>query len=219
MASLATSRTRRQRRPYSSALRSQQEELTRSRIGAAVAALIRDGHIHSFTVEDVARRAGVSYASVYRHFPSRERLLEAMYETFTPESEAPALPASLDELPEFGSALVRAWEANADLVHGGTVAMIALGVVPRTQRGHDEAIRRLVADAAPGLSPAEVRIRATAIRNVASSLAWTTLRSRFGLTADEAAAAMDWALRSLIDALKRDVAATDGKPSSRRRGP
>jgi AcrR family transcriptional regulator len=211
-------RRRRQRRPYSSALRSQQEELTRSRISAAVGALIRDGHIHSFTVEDVAQRAGVSYASVYRHFPSREKLLEALYESFTPQSEAPPLPASLGELAAFGRGLVRVWEANADVVRGGTVAMTALSVVPKTQRAHDDAIRELVADAAPGLSPDEIRIRTAALRYVVGSLAWTTLRWRFGLSADETATAMDWAIASLVHAIGRDAAAAGAKPTSMRKG-
>lgn len=211
-------RARRHRRPYTSTLRSQQEELTRGRISAAVAALIRDGHIHSFTVEDVAQRAGVSYASVYRHFPSREKLLEALYESFTPQSEAPALPDSLGELTAFVRGLVRVWEANADLVRGGTVAMTALSVVPKTQRAHDDAIRDLVVDAAPGLGPDEIRIRAAALRYVASSLAWTTLRSRFGLSADETAVALDWAIDSLVRGITRDTTAAGAKPTSMRKG-
>lgn len=211
-------RTRRRRRPYASALRSQQEELTRSRISAAVAALIRDGQIHSFTVEDVARRAGVSYASVYRHFPSREKLLEALYESFAPHAEAPVLPASLGELTAFVRGLVRVWEANADLVRGGTVAMTALSVVPKTQRAHDDAIRQLVADAAPGLGPDKIRIRTAALRYLASSLAWTTLRSRFGLSADETAVALDWAIGSLVRAIARDTAAAGAKPTSVKKG-
>lgn len=187
-----------QRRAYSSILRGEQQELTRSRIMKAVADLIRDGLIHSFTVEEVAQRAVVSYGSVYRHFPTKERLLEEVYEWFQQGGNAPSLPDSLDAIPPFAETLMAFLEANADLAHAGVIAMTALGVVPKTQREHDLEIRTLVAEADPSLDPQQVRVKAAVIRYIASSLAWATLRQRFELDPGEISSALSWALGTLI---------------------
>lgn len=187
-----------ERRAYSSVFRGEQQELTRSRIVTAVAELVRGGRIHTFTVDDVAQRAGVSYGSVYRHFPSRERLLEELYESFQQGPDRPSVPDALDAVPALTGALVAYLERNADLAQAGAVAMTALGVVPKTQREHDEEIRKLVAQANPALDPRDVRARAAVIRILASSLGWAILRQRFELDANETSSALTWALRTLV---------------------
>ncbi len=185
-------------RTYTSVLRREQQELTRTRIVTAVADLIREGRIHSFTVEEVAQRAGVSYGSVYRHFPSKERLLEELYDWFQQVSDGPTVPDSLDAVPSLAAALVAYLEQNADVAQASAMAMTALGVVPKTQRHHDEEICRLVAEADRGLDPREVRARAAVIRLLASSLGWAVLRQRFELDSDQTSSALSWALRTLI---------------------
>ncbi len=200
-----------QRRAYSSVLRGEQQELTRSRIMKAVADLIREGHIHSFTIEDVAQRAGVSYGSVYRHFPSKERLLEELYEWFAQVPDAPSTPDSLDAIHPFTEALMALWETNADLVQAATLAMTALGVLPKTQREHDDLIQRLVSEANPSLDPQDVRVKTSVIRYLASSLAWATLRQRFKLDPGETSSALSWALRTLIQEIgNREAGPNEG---------
>lgn len=67
-------------RSYTSPLRSNQKENTREHILNTVAEIISEGRILDFSVKDVAVRAGISYGTVYRHFPTRESFLEALYE-------------------------------------------------------------------------------------------------------------------------------------------
>lgn len=50
----------------------------RDRIVAAALAAVEDFGIRRFTVDEVARRSGVSRVTVYRHFPRKDRLLEAI---------------------------------------------------------------------------------------------------------------------------------------------
>lgn len=198
-------------RVYSSSLRHQQQELTRNRIMEAACSLVAEGRIHSFTMHEVAARAGVSYASVYRHFPTREALLEEVYEwgQHAVFQAAPAPPRTADEIPAWAEKLVGLFEANAHLVHAGTMALTALGLVPKTQGERDEEIRGLIQEAAPGLNARELRLKAAVIRFLASSLAWATLRQRFGLSSREIAAALAWALQALVGEVERDGARTD----------
>jgi AcrR family transcriptional regulator len=196
-------------RAYSSSLRAEQQELTRGRIMRAVADLIREGQIHSFTVEEVSQRAGVSYGSVYRHFPSRERLLEEAYEWFQSRGDAPSPPESLDAIPAWGEALFAHFEANADVVQAAAMAMSGMGLTPRAQRERDDRLQRLVSEAVPGLDGSQVRVKAALIRYLASSLAWATLRQRFGLTPGEVTVGVSWALQALLQALKRELASDE----------
>jgi AcrR family transcriptional regulator len=60
-------------RPQRSDARRNYEKL----IAAGRAAFTEDGK--SASLEDIARRAGVGIGTLYRHFPSRQNLLEAIY--------------------------------------------------------------------------------------------------------------------------------------------
>lgn len=67
-------------RPYNSALRREAAEATRERIVAAAHALLADpGGVSAFTVEAVARRAGVARMTVYNQFGSKAAVLEALF--------------------------------------------------------------------------------------------------------------------------------------------
>jgi AcrR family transcriptional regulator len=69
-------------RAYRSRSRATGAQQTRERIMTAVRDLLREGHFHESTVEQVAERAGVSRATVYQHFRSRIDLVDAICETF-----------------------------------------------------------------------------------------------------------------------------------------
>jgi AcrR family transcriptional regulator len=49
----------------------------RDRLGAAVEEIFSHSDFHKANIRDVARRAGVSFGTIYRHFGSKERLVFA----------------------------------------------------------------------------------------------------------------------------------------------
>jgi AcrR family transcriptional regulator len=61
----------------------------------------------SASLEEVARRAGVGIGTLYRHFPSRQQLLEAVY-----VEELEEVCASADERTELAP-----WEALSEWLH------------------------------------------------------------------------------------------------------
>ena len=65
-------------RVYRSQLRTQQAEETRSRILEATIRVMAGG-IASVSIPEVAREAGVSVPTVYRHFGTKRNLLAAVY--------------------------------------------------------------------------------------------------------------------------------------------
>ncbi len=193
------------RRSYTSPLRRHQKKITRDRILEAAAAIISEGRILDFTVKEVADRAGVSYGSVYRHFPTRESLLEALYEAASQimAQSSPFTANSLDEIPAMVRKTVAMFEGEANIVQAFTMALAANNIQPQNRRQRDQMVQQLVAETAPHLAPEVARQVAAIICHLHSSLTWATLKQRFGLSAEATADALTWALQTLIRDLKR----------------
>jgi AcrR family transcriptional regulator len=69
-------------RAYRAQQRPTRSERTRERITAAVRELLAAGRFHASTVEEVAKQAGISRATLYQHFRSRVELVDAICDTF-----------------------------------------------------------------------------------------------------------------------------------------
>ncbi|MTI85136.1 MAG: TetR/AcrR family transcriptional regulator [Firmicutes bacterium] len=192
-------------RPYSSPLRDRQKETTRNLIMEAVASLVADGRIHTFSMQDVAGRAGIAYASVYRHFKTREALLEELYEWASEmiRSKMPPAPRTIDEIPTWIEKSIPVFEQYADINQAIVTTWAALNINPESRRRRDNIINKLVSECAPHLPPEYARQTAAVIRYLASNQGWATLRQRFGLDAADTAAALNWALHALIREVKQ----------------
>jgi AcrR family transcriptional regulator len=198
-------------RSYSSSLRSSQKDFTRSLIMKAVASLVAEGRIHTFSVQDVAHRAEISYASVYNHFPTRESLLLEMYEWASEMAGAqmPPVPRTIDEIPRWVEKSIPVFEEHAVVTQATVTALAALNIHPQSKQRRDSAIKKMVAEGVPGLSPQAARRAAAIIRYLAGSHSWAVLRQQFGLDAADTAAALTWALQVLIRDLKTNEACRD----------
>lgn len=193
------------RRSYKSPLRSDQKGNTRDRILDTVAEIISEGRILEFSVKDVATRAGISYGTVYRHFPTRESLLEALYEAAAEvmAQSAPFTPQSLDDIPVLAVKTLEMFEQRANLVQAFTTALLVNNVKPKSRYQRDQIMREMVIESAPSLSSRSVNEFTAIISHLYSSLTWTTLRQRYGLNSEETAEALHWALQTLIQNLTR----------------
>lgn len=103
------------------ATRDQQREETRRRLYESALAIFRRDGVSACRTEDIAKAAGVSRASFYFHFPTKEHvLLERMSET---EAE---ICAAIEALPEgasinqilatFNKAMAAIWEHDPHLL-------------------------------------------------------------------------------------------------------
>ncbi len=94
-------------------------------LSAAVAAFIEHG-ADDVSLEEIARRAGVGIGTLYRHFPTRQALLEAVY-----RDQVEALRARADELAGSSAPLdalaewLRALAAFSSTKHSLTSALLA----------------------------------------------------------------------------------------------
>jgi len=107
-------------RPYRLGRRQPAAQRTRARVLSAARALLtaRAG-AEPFSVDAVARRAGVARMTVYHQFGSRRGLLEALFDSFAAGGDLPAhlaaafqRPDPLESLADVVAAFARFWEAG-----------------------------------------------------------------------------------------------------------
>jgi len=107
-------------RPYRLGRRKPAADRTRARVLRAARELLaaRAG-AQPFSVDAVARRAGVARMTVYHQFGSRRGLLEALFDSFVAGGELPATlaaafqrPDPLETLADVVAAFARFWDAG-----------------------------------------------------------------------------------------------------------
>lgn len=186
------------------ALRSQQTELTRRLILDAVADLVVEEGVHAFSVQNVADRAGVSHRTVYRHFPSREALLEALVDSINQpfRERGIAEPESLDDLR---SAVTRGFSALADMDRM-VRAYVLLTVGARLpSRSREERTRRfrdiLRTELGDRIDDPTLEAVTAVSRLLWSSTGWHVLTDQHGLDDATTSEVVAWVIETILGEL------------------
>jgi AcrR family transcriptional regulator len=184
-------------------LREQHAEATRERILAAVAELLERGEADELTVQGVAAASGISLRTVYRYYPTRERLLEAAGRWIGVELLRHDYPQTLNEVAELIRVGCRDFDERPGLVRA--MALSDLGKSARASRRRErlEAISRALRAEVGDLPEEELRRVEAVLAYLHNMLAYTSLREESGLSGEEVGEALGWAIRTLIDDLRR----------------
>jgi AcrR family transcriptional regulator len=128
-------------------------------LAAAVAAFSADGP--DITLESIARSAGVGIGTLYRHFPSREALVDAAYRSELARL-CDSVPGLLHSRP--ADEALRAW-------------LELLGEYMTTKRGMTDALRMVVASGKDPFTESRGRLLAAFAALQAAGAADGTLRA------------------------------------------
>jgi AcrR family transcriptional regulator len=142
------------RRIRADARRNREQLLT-----AAVAAFSADSP--EITLESIARNAGVGIGTLYRHFPSREALVDAAYRS--------ELARLCDSVP----VLLESWPADQAL----RAWLELFGEYMTTKRGMADALRMVVASGGDPFTESRSRLLAAFAALLAAGAADGTLRA------------------------------------------
>jgi len=192
-------------RTYHSPMRERQARQTRQLLLAAAADELVANGLADTTISAIAERAQVSQRTVYRHFPDRQTLLDALTEWVDCEVAArvePILPASadvsLDELLASGRVLFAAMEDVGRPAEAMVLTALAGRLLSEGHRERTRATERMVADGLPAVDPSTRRQVFAVVRLLFGSHTWYTLTRELGLTAEQAGEAVSRTARALL---------------------
>jgi len=186
-------------RMYRSELRAQQAEETRERILEATVRVMAGGLAY-VSIPAVAREAGVSVPTIYRHFETKRDLLAAVYPHVVRRAGLEELPPprSMGELRDGLRAHFERTDSLGDLARAA-MASPGSDETRRINMPDRLAMFRRLADSIEP-RPSEVdrdRIARLLVILTASS-ALRLWRDQLGSSVDEAADDADWAIRAVI---------------------
>lgn len=170
--------------------------------------------IANASIPAIAREAGVSIPTVYRHFRTKDELFREMYPYTVRRARVGELlePTSLEDLGASTRSLFDRLEAFDDVARAAMASPAAAAVREATMDTRTAIARRMAETLAPQLS-ADDRARLSRLLVILSMSATLRMwRDHMDRSVDEAVADVEWIVRSVI-------AGADGSAARvRRRG-
>ncbi len=197
-------------------LRERQTDVTRDIIVDALIELLEEQGVFEFSFFALARRAGISVRTVYRYFPTKESLFDAVSARVNERVGFREYPKTREEVVDLVGRLFPAFDREAGLIMAQIKTGLGRQVRAHAQRLRFEAIVRAVGDAAPSLHAERRRELAAGVACLMSADAWLRLRTVAGMTGEQSGAAVAWAIDALFEAVERE---TDGasRPAPRKK--
>jgi AcrR family transcriptional regulator len=185
-------------------LRAAQAQATRVRILEATVRVMARG-VASLSIPAVAREAGVSVPTVYRHFGTKRDLLAAVFPHVVRRAGIDDLvpPRSIAELGSGVRALFERLDSADDLARAAAASPAAEEVRRVDMPARLEMSRRLADSIVPTLAPAERDRIARLLTILISASALRVWRDHLGSSVEEAASDIDWVIDAAIAASTR----------------
>lgn len=185
-------------------LRAEQAQLTRTRIEAALAQLLKEhGGVEGITFKSVAAKAGVTEMTVYRHYPTRADLLHCMWQQMNRElGPGVTMPTSITELLAQHAELFTGFDRIPAQITASITTTQGREMRASLNRQRRKAFLSMVAELAPH-ADATTRTRAASVLQLLhSALAWFSLREQWDMSGAEAAKATRWAIELVVEKLR-----------------
>lgn len=192
------------RRAYASSLRDEQAEATRTRILEALIRTMASG-VAGLSMPAVAREADVSVPTIYRHFGSKQGLLDALnaYAVAKGGLIPRALPATAEDLGPMVRTLFRNLGSMDLTLRAAMASQLGQEARRATMPERREMSREFVRRLGPDLPDAAVERVGDVALILMSSAAFRAFKDYLGLGPDPAAALATWAIQTLIEGAHR----------------
>ena len=184
-------------------LRDRQTATTRAEILDVAFEMLTKHPNDAFSHEAIAKKAGMGARTVYRHFPSRAELLQALWERLRGTTGI-RFPSDEEEVAPFIRDVFQQFEDHQTLVRA--VLNSSVGTEVRktgAARGRADLTKSL-AKILEGLPPRRQAQMVAVFLTVYSGNFWQTLRDRGGLSGPDAQEAAAWAVEALLAAARTE---------------
>jgi AcrR family transcriptional regulator len=150
--------------------------VTRDAVLDAVVEAFRDRGLE-FSVQEVADRAGLAHRTVYRHFPTRDALIDGVAERFEASFAERGFTEgdTIDEVVDRTEARFAWFDTEADLVHAVAIKTLATGQRTPPSRRRGERMRSLVREKYPNLPADEFEAAFVGVRALIGVVGWHLL--------------------------------------------
>lgn len=187
---------------YNSPLRAHQKEQTREMILAAVGTILSGGSIEAVTFAEVARVAGITMRTIFRHFPTREELLSAFWKWQLEETGGQTIlgPASVESLLQKIREFFESLDAQENLIRAVISSPQGREIRKEANRIRLEKMLEFVKMIVPELSKRERHSMAAGIISVSSVLSWLFMRDNCGYDGKRAGEAAAQTVQFIIEA-------------------
>lgn len=196
-------------------IRDEHKLLTRLRILDAAVDLIGGEPGEDLTIAAVASRAGVTERTVYRHFATRQALIAAVWPRMQQQVQSRGFPHTARDLVATPLHLFPNFDRKAGMVRASIYAPGGREVRLSSNAERQQAMLDCIADALPGLDPAQHRRRAAIAQLIDSAYAWDVMRTFWGFDGKEAGKAAAEALAILLGLAPADPHSSTDKETSR----
>lgn len=189
-------------------LRRRRTAVTRDAIRDALVALLRDEHPATISIPAVAEAAGVSVRTVYRHFPSKQALLDdvAMIQRRRAESMLEGRGGLFDNPEEYLPTLWADFERDLGAVLAQHQSPAGHEVRAHRAATHRATLRPMLVDRFPDVPESDIDDLTDLAMLLTSSSAFLDLHLRLGRSGVDAARIAWWA----VQAIQRQFAESGG---------
>jgi AcrR family transcriptional regulator len=189
-------------RRYDGARRKAQAAQTRALIlDAVIAALAKQEEL---SVPALANAAGVSVPTVYRHFPTREALIDATQEAIGGRFHRPEWPESPDDLGARVAERFAWFEANGIMIRAILSSPLGREVLASVQRRRERVNTRSMQARVSHLEETRARAVIAIVSMLDDAHTWRQLRDAWRIRAEDATWAARWAMQTLLGQLAAD---------------
>jgi AcrR family transcriptional regulator len=195
-------------RPYRSTLRQQQAAATRELILKALAEQMASAG-EDFSIADAAERAGVSPRTIYRYFPNREAIIEALGDWVDQQIGDLFFPQTPEEVAVLAEEAFPRFEQQATLIQALLSSQLGQSVRSRLRVRRRQSIAEALQPFTQGLDPEEAQAACAVIQHLVTAETWKHLRDEFGVDGEAAGRAVARAIRTLVADLEQRQTAVE----------
>jgi AcrR family transcriptional regulator len=190
--------------PPGTSLRDRQAAVIREAILDALAARLDCDDPDDIAMPQLAADAGISLRTLYRYFPTRQAIFDAVGDHVVMRLGLPSQVEGADDIAPVFLESARRGAQSPQLVRAMLWTRLGRRARSAHRRRRVDAITAALAEVTSHLPPAEARRRAGAIVYLASPPAWITVSEECGLSAEDARMGIAWAIDTLVTALRRE---------------
>jgi len=189
------------KRKYNNSLRAKQAQATRAAILDAAEIALADETQGEFSMAQLAVEAGVSPATLFRHFPTKDALFAGCTQRAAERLQIPDVLSDLDGLRDQVHTLFGYFNENRALIGASRRLPEARRYAQSIRADRYDRIQRSLAKRYPKLSEKDRQAAAAVLQLVVSAQGWQWLVGACGLDQERAVEAAKWAFGTLLASL------------------